>query len=42
MVARRHIHHAHAGWPAPMTGVIVALLFAAVLAAYAVMLILRA
>jgi hypothetical protein len=42
MVARRHIHHAHASWPAPITGVIVTLLFAAVLAAYAVMLILRA
>jgi len=42
MVARRHIHHAHAGWPAPITGVIVALVFASVLAAYAVLLILRA
>jgi hypothetical protein len=42
MVARRHIHHAHAGWPAPITGVLAALLFASVLAAYAVLLILRA
>ena len=39
---RRHIHHVHAGWPAPITGVIGAIVFAAVLAAYAVLLILRA
>jgi len=42
MVTRRHIHHVHSGWPAPMTGLIVSLVFAAILAAYAVMLILRA
>jgi hypothetical protein len=41
MIARRRIHHAHAGWPAPITGVLAALLFAFVLAAYAVALLQR-
>ena len=41
MTTRRHVHHVHAGWPAPITGVIVALVFASILAAYAVLLILH-
>lgn len=39
MIARRRIHHAHAGWPAPIAGVVGALLFAFVLAAYALLLL---
>lgn len=42
MIAHRRTHHAHVGWPAPITGVIAAMLFAFVLAAYALVLILRA
>lgn len=42
MTARRHpVHHVHSSWPAPITGLIAAFLFAAVLIVYAVLLFVR-
>lgn len=39
MATHRRIHHAHTGWPAPITGVVASLVFAAVLAYIALLLL---
>jgi hypothetical protein len=38
----RHVRHAHAGWPAPYTGVIATALFALIVIGYLIWLIARA
>lgn len=39
MTAHRRIHHVHTGWPTPITGVIASLVFAALLAYIALLLL---